>query len=542
MTAPPPDLAVPSPGLADVRDRYIAQVVSGRSFVDVGGLYEIVKERVSVAHAHGAAELALIDIAPAGAAIWDDMRRHLAAKRIEQCRLISADVLQLRSERFDVVYSSGIFYHTPSPLHYLDALRRMAREHVVLASTIVPERIPGPVDIIHPPGSMLYLPGVAPDRRAQVAAFFAQCGRPDIFAGGADPLHDHFGVYWLPTVGALVAMCRDVGLEVLDHQPIENDRTLGYALLLRVPQPPRAARAEAPAHKAPDADPASAVRRIPSPREEAVPERLQRWQRRVDEVLRETGEFDDPRVSVHARRYAVSAAELAMIDGERHVAFEIGLTKLFPILLTSDLGYRRVLGTQFDPAHPDRRERQVEYSEFGSRVGVTAFNVDLERDHIPVPDASIDLVLCCEVLEHMEIDPMFMLAEINRITRPGGHLFLTTPNIASARAVWKVLNGYAPHFFMQYTKDGSHHRHNYEHDIHSLTALTRAAGFETRVLKTVDVFEAPEPRGRHALDRLGMPTEFRGDDIVYVGRKTGSVTDRWPASVYSDQSMPTARS
>jgi hypothetical protein len=85
---------------------------------------------------------------------------------------------------------------------------------------------------------------------------------------------------------------------------------------------------------------------------------------------------------------------------------------------------------------------------------------------------------------------------------------------------------------MQYMKDGSHHRHNYEHDIHSLTALTRAAGFETRVLKTVDVFEAAEPRGRRALDRLGMPTEFRGDDIVYVGRKTGSVADRWPASVY----------
>jgi len=255
------------------------------------------------------------------------------------------------------------------------------------------------------------------------------------------------------------------------------------------------------------------------------------WHRRVLDVLTETGEMKNPWVAPHARRYAFSLAELEGLDAERNVAFEIGLTRLFPFLLTSQLGYRRILGTHFEPGQ-DQQTQEVEHAIFGQSVRVTAFNVDLEHDRIPMADASVDLVLCCEVLEHMDVDPMFMLAEINRITKPGGHLFLTTPNISSARAVWKILNGYAPHFFMQYQRDRSPHRHNYEHDIHSLQVLTRAAGFETCVLKTIDVFEAPEPRGLLALNRLSMTTAFRGDDIFFIGRKVGVVTDRWPAGVY----------
>ena len=40
--------------MRDVRDTYISQVVAGKSFADVGGLWGTVNEKVSVAHAHGA--------------------------------------------------------------------------------------------------------------------------------------------------------------------------------------------------------------------------------------------------------------------------------------------------------------------------------------------------------------------------------------------------------------------------------------------------------------------------------------------------------
>ena len=39
--------------MSDVRDTYISQVVAGKSFADVGGLWGTVNEKVSVAHTHG---------------------------------------------------------------------------------------------------------------------------------------------------------------------------------------------------------------------------------------------------------------------------------------------------------------------------------------------------------------------------------------------------------------------------------------------------------------------------------------------------------
>ena len=42
-------------------------------------------------------------------------------------------------------------------------------------------------------------------------------------------------------------------------------------------------------------------------------------------------------------------------------------------------------------------------------------------------DASLDMLLCCEVVEHLP-DPQFALIEMARILKPGGYAFITTPN------------------------------------------------------------------------------------------------------------------
>jgi ubiquinone/menaquinone biosynthesis C-methylase UbiE len=47
--------------------------------------------------------------------------------------------------------------------------------------------------------------------------------------------------------------------------------------------------------------------------------------------------------------------------------------------------------------------------------------------NLPLADASLDMLLCCEVVEHLP-DPQIALAEMARILKPGGYAFITTPN------------------------------------------------------------------------------------------------------------------
>jgi SAM-dependent methyltransferase len=45
---------------------------------------------------------------------------------------------------------------------------------------------------------------------------------------------------------------------------------------------------------------------------------------------------------------------------------------------------------------------------------------------IPLPDGSLDAILCTEVFEHV-VNPMAVLGEFHRLLKPGGKLWLTSP-------------------------------------------------------------------------------------------------------------------
>lgn len=52
----------------------------------------------------------------------------------------------------------------------------------------------------------------------------------------------------------------------------------------------------------------------------------------------------------------------------------------------------------------------------------------LNGERLDFPDASFDVVVCLEVIEHVG-DPLALLAEIARVLRPGGHVLLTCPSV-----------------------------------------------------------------------------------------------------------------
>ena len=58
--------------------------------------------------------------------------------------------------------------------------------------------------------------------------------------------------------------------------------------------------------------------------------------------------------------------------------------------------------------------------------GIELYRADLAR--IPLPDASIDVVMARSVMEHIE-DPAAVYRELVRVLRPGGRLVFLTPNL-----------------------------------------------------------------------------------------------------------------
>jgi ubiquinone/menaquinone biosynthesis C-methylase UbiE len=60
-----------------------------------------------------------------------------------------------------------------------------------------------------------------------------------------------------------------------------------------------------------------------------------------------------------------------------------------------------------------------------------------DAQNLPFADDSFDLVISCETIEHLPDAPR-ALREMRRVSRPGGKLFLTTPNYANFMGLYEI--------------------------------------------------------------------------------------------------------
>ncbi|HUL01093.1 MAG TPA: glycosyltransferase [Nitrospirota bacterium] len=66
------------------------------------------------------------------------------------------------------------------------------------------------------------------------------------------------------------------------------------------------------------------------------------------------------------------------------------------------------------------------------------YPVNIEQNSIPIQEATLDLILCLDVLEHM-IDPWEVVRRLHKLLKPGGALIVSIPNVRNKDVLFPLL-------------------------------------------------------------------------------------------------------
>jgi SAM-dependent methyltransferase len=118
--------------------------------------------------------------------------------------------------------------------------------------------------------------------------------------------------------------------------------------------------------------------------------------------------------------------------------------------------------------------------------GIDFAGVNLRHYKLPYESGSFDAVILCEVIEHLNFNPLPILMEINRVLKPGGYIYIGMPNQSSYANRRKLLFGHSVHnpiddFFAQLDRKtnmivGLHWR---EYTVPETVSMIEKMGFET---------------------------------------------------------------
>ncbi len=160
----------------------------------------------------------------------------------------------------------------------------------------------------------------------------------------------------------------------------------------------------------------------------------------------------------------------------------------------------------------------------------------------PYKDNTFDIVIFTEVLEHISLDPMHVISEINRITKQGGWILLSTPNCSSLKSIWNILRGGNPILYPVFNREPSRDRHNREYVPWEVISLLRDGGYNIDFFKTVNVYSNQIVKlllfktvllACSVISFALINPRHRGDTIFALAKKTSGITNRYPYYIYS---------
>lgn len=85
-------------------------------------------------------------------------------------------------------------------------------------------------------------------------------------------------------------------------------------------------------------------------------------------------------------------------------------------------------GIEIDPGAAEKARKNID----------ALYSANIETMDLPFEEASLDLILCLDVLEHL-IDPWSATRRIQKLLRPGGALIISVPNVRCKRVLLPLL-------------------------------------------------------------------------------------------------------
>ncbi len=184
------------------------------------------------------------------------------------------------------------------------------------------------------------------------------------------------------------------------------------------------------------------------------------------------------------------------------------------------------------------RIQKAVHATTGEEIECKFKHFNVENCTFPFEDNFFDVVMFCEVIEHLAGDPVKALKEIKRVLKPEGILVLTTPNVCRIENILKLIVG--GNIYDPYSRHGVYGRHNREYTRNELFLLLKHVGFEFEdgFTTNVDRDKTFDPKQLKAVMKLVHTMENREYDLgryIFIrARNTGPIEGKRPAWLYNE--------
>lgn len=216
-------------------------------------------------------------------------------------------------------------------------------------------------------------------------------------------------------------------------------------------------------------------------------------------------------LKIHAPRNAHCVRDVVRAVPKGASICDIGAAPYTATETLARLGY---CVTAYDTALPA--------SDLARRLSFEVVKGDPLTARLRLPSDTFDAVVMSEVFEHLHVNPIITMLEVLRILKPGGLLYLTTPNGLGLRKICKVAReGKFTDFYENWSRleASGEMGHVTEYTPIEIRHFMEECGFRSVSVRTENVYAKPNKVEHYFWKFVTTPFPLKRETIVCMAFK-----------------------